>query len=287
MRIAIYCFDYGATSITGAGIYYEQLASILMQHGHFVDAYCMRSVMIDNSQAVTVYPWRFQEQLKKYDLILCSPDLQQKASKFKVPFIAILQRELQPVPVPGLKGIIYCAEHLREKYPIRGKAMVWRPMCRLKEKTEPREFKKVVGAVNLSHSKGGKDVIDLARKYPTWEFHVIHRGMRISRPPDNMIIFEWNNDPAHMQSFYDRVSLMYLPYTSEGYNTVALEATSQHIPVMGSSIDGLIEVVRQLCHSNLLRYDATSYQQATNRAKNRWQEIKELNNPYQLLNFIE
>lgn len=287
MRIALYCFDFGRTAITGAGIYYEQLGAILQQHGHEVDAFCMKYMMPDYSQSIPVYPWRQEKNLAGYDLIMCTPELVNKASKHGRPIVAILQRDVPPVfKTQHVKGIIYCAEHLQAKYPLRLPSMVWRPMCRLTPRNEPRVFKKVVGCVNLAASKGRAKVFELAQRFKTWEFICLHRNAGFSRVPENVTIWEFQNCTRFMQNFYDSVSLMYLPYTSEGYSTVALEACSQCVPVIGSDIPGLTEVCYiDLCN-DLNTWNENKHRAAQFAAHIRWEEIVNLNDTTKLLNFI-
>jgi hypothetical protein len=287
MRIAIFCFDYGKTAITGAGVYYEQLAAILMQHGYEVGVYCMKYPFADHTQQATVYPWRLCHQMSHYDVILCPPDLAQKAATYNRPLIPIVQRDYVPaMPYSSIKGVIFCCEHLQAKYMLPKNTMVWRPMCRLKERTEPRQFKKAIGAVNLANTKGGSHVFELARKYPTWEFIALNQHFNFRSIPDNMTILKWNNDLQFMHDFYDSVGLVYLPYQNEGYNTVALEAVSQHIPIIGHAIPGISEVMRPETDTNLHAWDAKAYSNASKLVALRWQQIRGLNNLQKLLNFI-
>ena len=288
MRIAIFCFDYGKTAVTGAGIYYEQLSAILMQHGYEVGVYCMKYPFADNTQAVPVYPWRLCSNMSHYDAIMCPPDLAHKASQYGRPLIPIVQRDYVPdMPYDKVKGVIFCCEHLQAKHMLPTKTMVWRPMCRLKERTEPRQFKKVVGAVNLANTKGGSHVFALARKYQTWEFVALNQHLNFRDVPENMTIFKWNNDLEFVQKFYDSVGIIYLPYQNEGYNTVALEAVSQHIPIIGHAIPGISEVMRPETNTDLNLWDAKAYSNASKLVALRWQQIRGLNDLPKMFNFIK
>ena len=287
MKIAINCFDYGRTAITGAGIYYEQLANLLMQHGHNVDVYCLKYPTADHSQSAIVYPWRMAGKHGQYDLVLCPPDLAGRCEKLSKNIVAIVQRDhVPPYQYSRIKGVIFCSEHLQRKYMIHSKTMVWRPMCRIAERQTPREFAKVVGAVNLSNSKGGMQVFELARRFQTWEFIAIHQHLNFRDLPENVTVLKWCNSPTFMNDFYDKVGIMYLPYKSEGYNTVALEAVSQHIPILGNNIAGVSEVMQPETCVDLCRWDEKVHKAACNLVASRWGQIRGLNNTFELLNFI-
>jgi glycosyltransferase involved in cell wall biosynthesis len=47
----------------------------------------------------------------------------------------------------------------------------------------------------------------------------------------------------NIQDFYNEIDILLIPSKSEGYCTVALEALSQGVPVVGSDIPGIREVV--------------------------------------------
>jgi hypothetical protein len=193
----------------------------------------------------------------------------------KAKIIGAVHRDLQP-DFRGMDKVIFCAEHLQHKYKHHIPSMVYRPMVTgLIERTERSRIGSIIGAVNLSNNKGGPEVYKLAANGYT----VIarHKGK-----PSGLVTLQ---PPGEMQSFYDAIDVLYLPYRSEGYSTVALEAMSQAIPVVSNRIPGITEVCGgSACYGHVDDV-LTNWKMWSGWCAQRYQQVKGLNNLGELIKF--
>jgi len=208
------------SDITGAGHYHRLLIEMLERNG----VKCIVNQKTDEFDAVIGGAF----SLRQY--------------KDKRPSFIIMHNERKEHLPISHHGIIYVAEHLRNRfnYPCKS-SIVWHPMCRLKPvKSVRKNTRKVIGVVNINRDKGGYDVKEVAAKMPDYHFIILQSwGNQVQIHLDNVELRPYSNN---MAGFYGEIDTLFCPSYSEGYNTTVLEAMSQGCAIVGRGIPGIMEV---------------------------------------------
>lgn len=105
-----------------------------------------------------------------------------------------------------------------------------------------------VGQQIFSPIKGGKRVVELAKKMPEVEF-VIIGGEKNEHPLNNLTIIQNTRDQSELAHWYSRSDLFLILSVKENFPTTCLEAQMCGTPIMGFDTGGTQET--SVCSNNL------------------------------------
>lgn len=213
-----------AEDTTGRGKYHKCLAALLRNFGFdVVESTC---------------------RLKDADLYIGTPDrLNGYMGKNA---IRIIHSEANELSNMSNGGIIYVAEHLRCKRNYKCiDSFIWRPMVSYSAYHEKRQFRGVIGQINLNPRKGGNTFYEIAAAMPEYKFIGIKGwGRQIIKSLPNVVLIDYR---PYLTDFYKSIDILLIPSESEGLPTVALEAHRFGLPVIGSVIPGNMEAGVMCC----------------------------------------
>ena len=191
-------------------------------------------------------PQRRRELYEWSDIILTQLGWAKDAAKFAMrygrPWVHFI-RDAREAPQRGSPDLVVFNSRSgwsRSKW--RGQSMVlYPPISRGDYKTEKGD---AVLLVNLSDFKGGHVFYELADALPThkfvgciggWGEQIVPKVL-----PPNVSLVQPCDD---MRQVYSRARIVIMPSVNESFGRVAVEAGCSGIPVIGSPVDGLKEVL--------------------------------------------
>lgn len=175
------------------------------------------------------------------------------------PIICIVHNLRQEKASLAHTHIIYCANHIRERYDYSClSSTVFHPINRLRPVDIPAFDKKYrVGMINCNQHKGGNFIEAIAMELPDYKFSCIEGwGPQIRCNLPNV---EYLPQTEYIGGYYATLDCLLIPSQAEGYSTVALEAMSQGVHVIGSYIPGIFEVCNDYAS---YRHDVAGYVEA-------------------------
>ena len=223
-------------------MYHQNLAKILIDHGHSVIICSLslsREVVHDGVAAVP--PANLRGLVNDWcDIIVTTPMLLPRVQCGK-PMVYI-QHNCNREPFDMTHGrVIYCAHHVaaKIKYDCK-KSMVFYPPNRY-ENHKPLAGGDKYVLINCNRNKGGLKLIEYAKQFPNKLFVGVLSayGNQIQAMLPNLEYRAGNSD---LKALLHDCKALLMPSETEGMPTVAMESVSLGIPVYTSDIPAFKEI---------------------------------------------
>ena len=243
MKILFQQTTHISKSQNGASVYNHNLAKALIAEGYSVIACCdglTGDVLFDGVAAVPFH--KFKELYEWADLIITTPGKLRNNPLNKA--VVFVQHNTGREPFDMSFGrVVYCAKHVADvcQYTCKDSRVFW-PMNRyagcdpLPENPGGR-----ITLINCNPNKGGRLLPYFAKKLPQYEFLGLHGGYGYQHKEevDNLMYATGHLDLPGMLS---QSSILIMPSEKEGLPTLAMEAMSLGVPVVGSAIPAFVEL---------------------------------------------
>ena len=97
--------------------------------------------------------------------------------------------------------------------------------------------------VNLNENKGGRILIEIAKKLPEYKFLAIEGGYYDQIKDESVKNIKYMPPQVDMKKIYNKTKLLLMPSEYESWGQVAIEAISSGVPVLSSEAQGLKEAL--------------------------------------------
>ena len=247
MKILFVTFDHITVNQNGATVYHQNFAKELVSRGHEVMFVCNNlnsEKVFENIKAegfgicgdyyIGYYRW--------CDLIITVPG-KMRSNPLNKPIVFIQHNQSkEPWSVKDHR-VIYCAQHVKDSvnYECMDSRVFW-PFNRYAGTIPlPDNEGGAVMLINCNQNKGGGLLEGLAKQNPDRQFIGVHAGYntQITGKADNLRYIKGSYNITEMLSL---AALLIMPSLKEGMPTLALEAMSLGVPVLGSNIPAFKEL---------------------------------------------
>lgn len=245
MNILILQFTHISLSLNGAEQYHHNLAKELIARGHAVIPVCHQLQLETLFDGVLALPYSEAQRLYNEwaDLIITTPGKMRNNPK-KKPIVYIQHNENREPWDMSAARVLYCAEHVRRKvaYTCQDDYVFW-PFNRYAG-CKPREpyAEGYITLVNCNPNKGGRLLPYIAKKLPQYDFKGVHAGYGFQHKDESISYLHYVEGGYNIKHILRHSSLLIMPSEKEGMPTIALEAMSLGVPVVGSAIDAFVEL---------------------------------------------
>jgi glycosyltransferase involved in cell wall biosynthesis len=140
---------------------------------------------------------------------------------------------------PGYYRVIYNSEWLKEKMQYPQASIVVRPPVNHLE-YEVESTREYITLINCNKEKGGRMLIDLARRMPDRKFLGILGSYGVQEKALLPNLTYLHNNP-NIKETYAKTNILLMPSSYESWGRVAIEAYSSGIPVIAHPTAGLVE----------------------------------------------
>jgi glycosyltransferase involved in cell wall biosynthesis len=140
---------------------------------------------------------------------------------------------------PGYYRVIYNSEWLRDKMNYPQASIVVRPPVNHLD-YEVESTREYITLINCNKEKGGKVLIDLARRMPDRKFLGVLGSYGVQERAVLPNLTYIANNP-NIKETYAKTRILLMPSAYESWGRVAIEAYSSGIPVLAHPTPGLVE----------------------------------------------
>lgn len=140
---------------------------------------------------------------------------------------------------PDLYRIIYNSEWLRDKMQYPQASIVVRPPVRAAD-YQVQTNRKYITLINCNEAKGGKVLIELAKRMPERQFLGVLGSYGVQEKAQLPNLTYVKNTPD-IKAVYAQTNILLMPSSYESWGRVAIEAYSSGIPVIAHPTPGLLE----------------------------------------------
>lgn len=249
MTIYIHSISYLPRTLSGAVRFNHELAKWFTSQGHVV------KVVVDQIkepywvEGIEVLPFtRHLELMQWADAVIVEPARFRLCKGHKN--VIVMQHTEKPASYDFTDAkVIYCGHHVAEvcKYACK-KSMVLYPFNRYAypKKAGKRRKDGYVLLINCNANKGGTLLPILARRMPNVQFVGVIGDYGYQHIDHTLPNLRYEQKAEDIANIYKGASILLMPSVSEGLPTVAMEAMSFGLPIVGFPIGGIMEVTDDL-----------------------------------------
>jgi len=245
MKILFVTFDHITVNQNGATVYHQNFAKELVSRGHEVIFMCSNlngEKVFENIRAEAICGDYYIGYYRWCDLIITVPG-KMRSNPLNKPIVFIQHNQSKEPWSVKEHRVIYCAQHVKESvnYECIDSRVFW-PFNRYAGTIPlPANEDGAVMLINCNQNKGGGLLEGLAKQNPNRQFIGVHAGYntQITGKANNIRYIKGSYNITEMLSL---AALLIMPSLKEGMPTLALEAMSLGVPVLGSNIPAFHEL---------------------------------------------
>lgn len=199
---------------------------------------------------------------------------------------------------PSKLFIVYNSKWLNEKYNSNVKSMILYPPVKCEE-YYTKTTNKYVTLINIGITKGGYQLIEIAKKMPDIQFLGIEGSYDTQIIDKSIPNITYKPTTKDIKSVYAETDILIMPSVMETWGRVATEAMCSGIPIIATPIEGLKEnlgpngifieresIDEWVSTIRKLKEDRTYYNEISNKYKIRSSEINSKEQLNKLLKYI-
>jgi glycosyltransferase involved in cell wall biosynthesis len=247
MNILFNLHSYIPEQMSGAETMAHRMAKFLVSKGHSVVVRCpWPDKEVDGVKVRTA---RNEDSFEDYDLVFthlnATPDTfnRARAAGKKIIHIAHNSFNYQTVRVRVANNfLVYNSEWIKDALGYKQEGIVLNPPVDYRDyaKVKPAKSQgKYVTLINHNENKGGRILIEIAKRLPDVQFLAVEGGYYEQIKDESLRNIKYTHQQADIRKALSETKILIVPSEYESWGQVAIEAAACGIPVIANDTPGL------------------------------------------------